>query len=372
MRSKHPLARMPSNTFSRRDFLKLTGLGLGSLAFRPFAQRPTFAAFPEAERLGRVAITQTELKSLPNENSSTLKLVYEDTVVPILKEIVGPKPGRINQRWIDTGEGYLWSPVVQPVRNAPNQPVSALADTSLGQGMWVEVTVPFIDLVQENPPARSPRYQNRAGLGLPLRLYYSQVTWVDGIKVEAGQTWYRLNEKYGSYGDIFWAPAEAFRPLTTAEVAPIHPEVENKRILVNIAYQTLSCFEDDKEIYFARVSSGALFNNDGKKVDTWATPLGAFPIWRKIFSVDLSGGGALDGWDLPNVGWVSFFVGSGVAIHSTYWHNNYGEPSSRGCVNCSPEDAKWIFRWTQPVVSYDPGDLTVPVPGGTVVKVVEH
>uniref|UniRef100_A0A7V4GA50 L,D-TPase catalytic domain-containing protein n=1 Tax=Desulfobacca acetoxidans TaxID=60893 RepID=A0A7V4GA50_9BACT len=69
--------------------------------------------------------------------------------------------------------------------------------------------------------------------------------------------------------------------------------------------------------------------------------------------------------------WTSLFMGSGVAIHSTYWHNNYGEPSSRGCVNCSPEDAKWIFRWSQPVVAYGPGDLTVSVPGGTHVKVVE-
>ena len=202
---------MAIRPYSRRDFLKLAGFGLGSLAFRPFAQWPALATFPEAERLGRVAISQTELRSLPNENSSTLKLIYEDTIVPVLKEAVGPKPGRINQRWIDTGEGYIWSPVVQPVRNVPNQPVPDLAGTSLGPGMWVEVTIPYIDLVQENPPPRSPRYQNRAGLGLPLRLYYSQITWVDQIKVEAGQTWYRLNEKYGSYGDIFWAPAEALR-----------------------------------------------------------------------------------------------------------------------------------------------------------------
>lgn len=364
---------MSNSPFSRRDFLKLTGLGLGSLAFRPFIQWAEPAAeFPNAERLGRVAITQTELRSRPDEKSSTIKLVYEDTVVPVLDETVGPMPGRINQRWIDTGEGYIWSPVVQPVRNAPNQPVSTLAGTSFGPGMWVEVMVPYVDLVQENPPPRSPRYKNRAALGQPLRLYYSQITWVDQIKVESGKTWYRLNERYGSYGDIFWAPAEAFRPLTLDEVAPIRPEVQNKRILVNIAYQTLSCFENEKEIYFARISSGALFNNVGKSVDAWATPLGEFAIWRKIFSVDLSGGGALDGWDLPNVGWVSFFAGSGAAIHSTYWHNNYGEPSSRGCVNCSPDDAKWIFRWTLPIVGSDPGDLTVSGQTSTIVRVVVH
>lgn len=364
------LMSMQNNILSRRDFLKLSALGLAGLAFRPFSNLSLLTDFPKSERLARVATTQMELKSAPDENSTTLRMVYEDTIVPVLHEVVGSKPGRINQRWVNTGEGYLWSPELQPVRNDPNPPVTAFPIAS-ADGMWLEITLPYIDLVQENPPARSPRFSNRAGLGQFLRYYYSQVVWADQIKVESGQTWYRVQDRYGSYGDIFWAPAEAFRPLTVAEITPIHPEAENKSIRVNIAYQTLSCFEGNTEVYFARVSTGALFDAWGNRVDAWSTPLGEFPIWRKLFALDLSGGGALDGWDLPAVGWVSLFVGSGVAIHSTYWHNNYGEPSSRGCVNCSPEDAKWIFRWTQPVVSYDPGDLTVSVPGGTIVKVVE-
>ena len=78
-----------------------------------------------------------------------------------------------------------------------------------------------------------------------------------------------------------------------------------------------------------------------------------------------------DGWDLPAVGWITLFVGAGVAIHSTHWHNNYGVPTSRGCVNALPEDAKWVFRWTSPQVPYDPGDVTVGMPGGTQIEVVE-
>ena len=85
----------------------------------------------------------------------------------------------------------------------------------------------------------------------------------------------------------------------------------------------------------------------------------------------MSGGSTGGGWDLPGVGWTSLFIGNGVAIHATYWHNNYGEPMSRGCVNARPEDSKWIFRWTQPVVPYEPGDVTVQMPGGTRVQVIE-
>ena len=238
--------------------------------------------------------------------------------------------------------------------------------------MWVEVTVPYADLILDNPPARAPWLKYHASINLPARFYYSQVVWADQIRTdENGQVWYRLNEKYGS-GDIFWSRAEAYRPLSLEELAPIHAEVEDKRIEVNIWYQTLSCYEGSREVYFARISSGALFNADGIEVDAWATPLWEAPIWRKAISLPLSGGSAAAGWSLPAVGWVSLFVGTGVAIHSTFWHNNYGEPSSRGCVNASPEAAKWIFRWSNPIVPYEPGDVTVEWPGGTVVNVIEH
>ena len=65
-----------------------------------------------------------------------------------------------------------------------------------------------------------------------------------------------------------------------------------------------------------------------------------------------------------------FFPGEGVAIHSTFWHNDFGVAKSHGCVNAAPEDAKWIWRWTVPDVTYNPGDKTVQMPGGTIIKVI--
>jgi lipoprotein-anchoring transpeptidase ErfK/SrfK len=112
------------------------------------------------------------------------------------------------------------------------------------------------------------------------------------------------------------------------------------------------------------------YDIQGNRVDLWETPLGTRPIWRKLFSVHMTGGSTGGGYDLTGVSWTTLFEGNGVAIHSTFWHNNFGEAMSQGCVNCRPEDAKWIFRWTQPVVSYDPGDVTVSWPGGTQVEVI--
>lgn len=352
-----------ASILSRRDFLKLAGLGLGGLAFRSWkGSPPATADFPQADQLGRVTVGKTELKARPDADSQTIGDVYEDMVVGWLRETVGWNPTRVNQRWVETPDGYIWEPYLQPVRNSLNVPLTTLPASN---GMWVEVSIPYIDLTLDNPPARSPGLVDRIAQGLPPRLYYSQVVWVDQVKTDQlGQIWYRVNERYGSYGDILWAVAEAFRPITTEEIAPIHPEVEGKRVVVNVAYQTLSCYENQNEVYFTRVSTGIL--SEG-----FATPIGEFPIWRKLVSVHMSGGSTGGGWDLPGVAWTSLFVGTGVAIHSTYWHNNYGEPMSHGCVNARPEDSKWIFRWALPIVTYEPGDITVQMPGGTSVQVIE-
>lgn len=356
---------------TRRDFLKLAALSLGSLGLNPWRRLFALPDFPTSERLGRVVVGKIDLKAHPDEASENIGVLYEDAIVPWLRETIGPRPYRYNQRWVETPDGYLWSPQVQPIRNQPNKPLNSLPTTSLGTGMWVEVSVPYVDLVLDNPPARAPWLRNRQATGLPPRFFYSQIAWVDQIKTDVdGQVWYRVKEQYG-YGDAFWAVAEAFRPMTVEEVAPISPNVEDKRVLVDISAQTMSCYEGNTEVYFARVSTGALYDYQGNRVDAWGTPLGRHRIWRKSVSLPLSGGSAAVGWDLPAVGWISLFVGAGVAVHSTYWHNNYGVPTSRGCVNATPDDSKWVFRWTLPEVAYDPGDVTVSMPGGTLIEVIE-
>lgn len=362
---------MLSKSISRRDFLKTGFLGAGALLMRPWLGWAEMRSqWPQAELLGRNCVGgMINLRARPSVNSQSLGNVYEDTVFVWLREVVGEAPaGLYSRRWVETPEGYLYAPVVQPVRNLPNQPLSVLPERAGVRGMWAEVTIPYVDLRLINEAPQSPWFKEV----LKPRLYYSQVIWVDDIRVnEQGQTFYRVNERAGSYGDVFWAAAEAFRPLTEEDLEPIHPEATDKKIVVDLNHQTLSCYEGNNEVYFCRVSSGAKYDYQGNPVEEWATPLGPHPIWRKLVSIHMSGGGTGAGWDTPGVAWTSLFVGTGVAIHSTFWHNDFGTPRSHGCVNITPEDAKWVFRWTLPYVPYEPGDVMVEMPGGTIVEVVE-
>jgi hypothetical protein len=361
---------MPGLPLSRRDFLRTAALGLGGLALPPRLRwRPAaagLAEFPQAERLGRVLGGMVEVKARPDEDSPTVKQLFEDSVVVWLHEMVGRRPLWNSQRYVETPEGFIYASNLQIVRNQPNSPLFALPD---GQGMWVEVTVPYVDLVLDNPPGRSPWL----GFTATPRLYYSQIMWADQIKTdEQGQVFYRLSDRYGSFGDFFWAAAEALRPFTADDLAPIHPEVEDKLVVVNLIQQTLSCLEGQNEVYFCRVSTGPKIESKANaKGGEWATPLGKHTIWRKMISVHMTGGTTGGGYDLPGIGWTTLFATQGMAIHSTFWHNSYGLPQSHGCVNCTPEDARWVFLWTLPTVPGEPGDVTVAGQVSTKVAIIE-
>jgi len=362
---------MKDSYLSRREFFKLAALGAGAIGLKPWQRMLPLPEFPAYERLGRV-LQMTNLKARPNEDSATVGVLYDDAVVPWLREAAGQEPfnkiwGLYARRWVETPEGYLYAPYVQPVRYLPNQPVTQLQSTSIGEGMWAEVTVPYADVTLDSSPSSNSWVGIRTEQGLPVRLYYGQVFWVDQMRTqESGQVYYRVNPNFYGGLDKLWAPAAAFRPISREELAPLSPEVEEKRVVVNLLNQTLSCFEGNTEVFFCRVSTGVF--------DEY-TPVGAHKISRKFVALQMSGGGSGGtgaGYDLPGIGWVSIFVTGGVAIHATVWHNGFGTRLSHGCVNTRPEDAKWIFRWAAPAVSYDPGMLDATLTGepSTVVQVV--
>jgi lipoprotein-anchoring transpeptidase ErfK/SrfK len=381
-----------NHRLSRQEFLKLAALGLGGLSLG--SQKSNVRAlldglsiqpesglllpeFPDSERLGRVAVGSVELKIRPDPESQTLGVLYEDAVVPWLREVAGLQPVYIfnNQRWVETPDGYIYGPYLQPVSNRLNQVVKDLPQSSRGPGMWAEVTVPYAEAaLDKDEPSSNSWAEAKLEQGMPLRVYYSQSFWVDQIETHSsGQVLYRLNPNYYGGVDMLWVAAEALRPITVEDLTPINPEAFNKRIVVDVTSQTLSCFEGNSEVYFCRVSTGAKYDMYGNPVDKWATPVGDHIVTRKYISLQMSGGTTGAGYDLPGIAWTSIFATGGVAIHSTFWHNNYGDPVSHGCVNCTPEDAHWIFRWGNPEVVYDPGMLDVTVSGeeSTTVEVIE-
>ncbi|NLE75677.1 MAG: LysM peptidoglycan-binding domain-containing protein [Chloroflexi bacterium] len=100
---------------------------------------------------------------------------------------------------------------------------------------------------------------------------------------------------------------------------------------VNLSTQTVVAYAAQIPIYTAIASTG---------LPGTPTLTGSFRIYSKYRAQTMSG----PGYYLPNVPYVMYFVG-GYAIHGTYWHNNFGQPMSHGCVNLSNADAAWFYDW---------------------------
>ncbi|MEI6289192.1 MAG: L,D-transpeptidase [Chloroflexota bacterium] len=362
-------------SITRRDFLKVLGGTAMLSVIRPLNKYQSIVNydFPVSDHLGRVIETMNYRTEPRMDDYTKLnKQAYQDEIITINQEIVSANPD-FNypnmQRWFETPNGFLFSGYVQPVKNLSNQPIDKLQPNQ--SGFWAEVTIPIVDLILDNPPAKAPWLNDVLARSGTPRLYYSQVVWIDQVKTgDNGQLLYRFEENGGrpqgatggSYGDIFWADGKAFRPLTEEDVSPIHPEVDptTKKVIVDVTrgVNTLLCMEGDHEVYFCRCSPGAKFNSDGTQVDNWTTIPGEYKTQWKTVSIHMSGGSTGAGYDTPAVSWANFFDSQhGMAIHSAFWHNLFGEQVSHGCVNVTPEDAKWIFRWTSPKIDLSTADL---------------
>lgn len=376
---------------SRRDFLKLTGLSLGALAFKPYlipnyeylASPKRLPQFPASAIIGRVTERDVDIRNRPTNDpglNTSIGKLGADTLVEWNREVIGNVIGGLtNQKYIETPQGYVYGSVVQPTKNIPNTPITELPN---GQGFYAEVTVPYIDLAHEGIVA-SPWLQDNILYQFPPRLYYGQVVWIDQIRNVNGFVEYRWNEDAagrgygygGSYGEYFWADGAGLKPITEADVAPINPDIDpaEKTISINLDYQTLSCYEGNNEVFFCQISSGKSYDPvTGEVVDTFATPAGTLLTYWKIVSKNMTAGNESAGYSTPAVPWCTFIATGGVAIHGAFWHNAFGEKRSHGCVNVLPEHAKFIFRWTTPYVSLAVGEERRSLPEhGTIVNSTE-
>lgn len=102
-------------------------------------------------------------------------------------------------------------------------------------------------------------------------------------------------------------------------------------IEVDLSDQTLTAWQGDVPVLQTLVSTGR---------PNTPTVIGTFPIRIKLNSQRMRG----PGYDLPGVPWVMYFY-QGYAIHGTYWHTNFGQTMSHGCVNMTIEEAEAIYNW---------------------------
>jgi len=145
----------------------------------------------------------------------------------------------------------------------------------------------------------------------------------------------------------FWnnspiTPQTAFADsLTDSAKKVLGATTDAKWIEVDLSEQKLIAHQGDTVFLESLISSGLW----GK------TPAGEYNIWYKIRATKMEGGNKLNNtyYYLPNVPYAMFFYGD-FGIHGTYWHQNFGQPMSHGCVNAPTTVAEKLFYWADPQI----------------------
>ncbi len=118
-----------------------------------------------------------------------------------------------------------------------------------------------------------------------------------------------------------------------AEGAPAARVGVGREIIVDLSDSRVYAYDD-----------GRLVRNVLASMGRPATPTvqGSFRAQRKYLSQTMSG----PGYNLPGVPYIVYFY-AGYALHGTYWHTNWGQQMSSGCVNLPTPEAEWFYNFIE-------------------------
>lgn len=342
-------------SLSRRDFLKLGGLTLGGLAFSPFL--PGLTNFDDSFVV-RIATAQMPVRKEPTDESRIELTWYRDELVHVYEEVTAQEP-LYNPVWYRVWGGYLHRGRLHRVKTIYQTPPGSIPE---GKRLLTEVSVPF------TTPYRFSKTFGWQAIAPPL--YYGSVHWVEALEdgpemADYKGPWYRIFDELDSNVSYF-VPAIHLRVLPPEYMQPISPDVphEQKLIELNLSTQMLYAYEYGNLVFQTNVSSGVPGGSTAGTGIKTITPTGTFSIVDKVpakhmgnsyFSSETTGNllADVDNYVLPGVPWSLFFTTEGHAFHGTYWHENFGTPMSKGCVNMRNDEANWLFRWVKPIHSSD-------------------
>lgn len=343
---------LPSQKFSRRDFLKLSGYGLLGLLAPDFSWPGLTQGFDQNLQ-GRVTSNTLWLYGEPSYQSERIEMYWRDVVFSLTGAAISEDESAYNRIWYEVdGRGYVYSGSVQPVRTVLYEPELQIPSG----GLLGEISVPFTD-AHEEPDTKT---------SVVHRMYYETVHWINGQAVGTdGQIWYKLlDDKLNLF---YYIPARHMRIILEEELAPLSPDIPtaDKSIEVHLNRQLILAYEQSRLVFASRVATGGQY-----RAGRWTTPPGQFITFYKRPTRHMAAGDiASNGFDLPGVPWVLYITKSGISFHGTYWHNDFGRPHSHGCINLTPQASKWLFRWTSPIVK--PGKQFAYEDYGTQVRIFE-
>lgn len=136
-----------------------------------------------------------------------------------------------------------------------------------------------------------------------------------------------------------WVRAREMR-LAATHAPPASLSPHERWFDIDLDQQVLVAYEGTLPVYATLVSTGARKN---------PTDTGVFRIWIKFAERDMKDLANESPYSVATVPWTQFFAND-LALHTAYWHDNFGTPLSHGCINLAPRDARFLYFWSDPQV----------------------
>jgi len=173
---------------------------------------------------------------------------------------------------------------------------------------------------------RLSRRMVRAGLGL---MCCALGLAVPAVALDADSEELLLSKPVSAMGQ---APGHNLKGMTVPEALRHYQQSRRRWIEVDLTGQRLIAWEGGEQAYAIIVSAGTTQD---------PTLPGVFAVQSMHESTRMRG----PGYDISNVPFAMFYDGN-YAIHGAYWHQQFGTPVSRGCVNVAVDHAEWLFTWS--------------------------
>lgn len=140
---------------------------------------------------------------------------------------------------------------------------------------------------------------------------------------------------YARIGPHLWVRADRVRTARRRARLPAGLQSGERWIHVDLKQWTLVAYQGRHPVFATLIARGR------------KTPRGRYRITIKRALATLRLFYGSQQAEVEAVPWVQYFRAR-FALHSAYWHDQFGSRYSHGCVHLSPTDASWLFRWTAP------------------------
>ena len=135
-------------------------------------------------------------------------------------------------------------------------------------------------------------------------------------------------------------PATRARHAPIVDLAALAPEygpLSDRRAMVDLTRQVVTFFDGDEPVRMVSTSTGVYPD---------FTPPGRYRVFVRIPRARLASNGSTRAvYNLDDVQHIQYFTDSWIGFHYAYWHAEFGQERSAGCVNLRLHDSQWAWEF---------------------------